>query len=424
MLNITQLSQHPHLLKLAARLQQVSPALRKWAVTGKALSRQYYRATEAAFKHRPRLALAAAAGVMFAVFTLAQVTVAVAQGLRQPHPAQPTPETFYLRPLPDTIRVRRHYPLVTESGQQHHLRVLPYSDKADASIFFDGQELIHLRPTPNLPQPYQQALKLTRALHQQLATGKSPAKLAVVETGSMAHLQFGDLALMAIDQQQALAASVAIAQSANHNNSPTPEAKTPKAITPLQLATTWQKNMDTAFGVDRLTDQAYVATGVTQTGEASWYGPGFHGRLTANGERYDMHGISAAHKTLPFGTLVRVTNQWTQKQIVVRINDRGPYAHGRIIDLSKGAAEKIGLTGSGVAPVVITVVTPNTQGAQPTNNPELAMHIPNNGLRLPIALPYHQATAALPIQEPVIAAPAVALPSAAIPNKAWVTLHN
>ena len=84
-----------------------------------------------------------------------------------------------------------------------------------------------------------------------------------------------------------------------------------------------------------------------QTGAASWYGPGFHGKRTANGETFNTHALTAAHKTLPFGTEVRVTNERTGKSVVVRINDRGPYAHGRVIDLSKAAAEAVGISGVG-----------------------------------------------------------------------------
>ena len=86
---------------------------------------------------------------------------------------------------------------------------------------------------------------------------------------------------------------------------------------------------------------------------ASWYGPGFHGRLTANGERYDMHGISAAHKTLPFGTELRVCYEGC---VDVRINDRGPYIGARELDLSYGAAKVIGLVEPGVANVSITYI--------------------------------------------------------------------
>ena len=82
-------------------------------------------------------------------------------------------------------------------------------------------------------------------------------------------------------------------------------------------------------------------------GVASWYGPGFHGKKTANGERFNTNDLTAAHKTLPFGTKVQVTNERTGKSVVVRINDRGPYAHGRVIDLSKAAAEAVGIEGVG-----------------------------------------------------------------------------
>src|SRR5215207_8008990 len=84
-----------------------------------------------------------------------------------------------------------------------------------------------------------------------------------------------------------------------------------------------------------------------QTGAASWYGPGFHGKKTANGERFNTNALTAAHKTLPFGTKLQVTNERTGKSVVVRINDRGPYAHGRVIDLSKAAAQAVGIEGVG-----------------------------------------------------------------------------
>ncbi|MDA0267566.1 MAG: septal ring lytic transglycosylase RlpA family protein [Cyanobacteria bacterium] len=93
------------------------------------------------------------------------------------------------------------------------------------------------------------------------------------------------------------------------------------------------------------------------TGRASWYGPGFHGRRTANGETFNQNALTAAHRTLPFGTLVRVTNLNNNRQVVVRVNDRGPYSHGRIIDLSAGAAREIGLISAGVASVQVEVLS-------------------------------------------------------------------
>ncbi len=97
-----------------------------------------------------------------------------------------------------------------------------------------------------------------------------------------------------------------------------------------------------------------------QTGIASWYGGDFHGKRTANGEIYDMYKLTAAHKTLAFNTLVAVENMDNAKQIVVRINDRGPFLKDRIIDLSYKAAQKLGCDADGVAPVVLRIVNPGT----------------------------------------------------------------
>jgi len=95
---------------------------------------------------------------------------------------------------------------------------------------------------------------------------------------------------------------------------------------------------------------------VYQAGEASWYGPGFDGNLTANGEIFNQHGISAAHPSLPFGTVVRVTNTNNGRSLNVRINDRGPFIGHRILDLSRGAAQELGIVSSGVAYVEISIV--------------------------------------------------------------------
>lgn len=93
-----------------------------------------------------------------------------------------------------------------------------------------------------------------------------------------------------------------------------------------------------------------------ERGEASWYGPGFHGKTTANGEIYDMNAMTAAHKKLPFDTVVEVLNRDNGRRVRVRINDRGPFVRGRIIDLSRAAAERIGMIGPGTARVEVTIV--------------------------------------------------------------------
>ena len=93
--------------------------------------------------------------------------------------------------------------------------------------------------------------------------------------------------------------------------------------------------------------------GYRAEGQASYYGARHHGRKTASGERFDQHALTAAHRSLPFGSRVRVTNLRNDKTVVVRINDRGPYARGRIIDLSQKAAEQLDMLRSGTAPVRI-----------------------------------------------------------------------
>jgi rare lipoprotein A len=99
-----------------------------------------------------------------------------------------------------------------------------------------------------------------------------------------------------------------------------------------------------------------IRKGWTQEGVASWYGHPYHGRKTASGERYDMEQMTAAHKTLPFGVEVEVRNKVNDRRVTVRINDRGPFVAGRIIDLSRAAAREIDLIRPGTAPVKIRVV--------------------------------------------------------------------
>lgn len=97
--------------------------------------------------------------------------------------------------------------------------------------------------------------------------------------------------------------------------------------------------------------------GYREIGVASWYGKQFHGRPTANGEIYDMYGLTAAHRLMPLGTVVRVTNRENGRSVKVRVNDRGPFVRGRILDLSYGAAQRLGMTVNGTATVAIDVLS-------------------------------------------------------------------
>src|SRR5512134_3465031 len=107
--------------------------------------------------------------------------------------------------------------------------------------------------------------------------------------------------------------------------------------------------------VDESAQAQRVSVVYVQKGQASWHGPGFHGRKTASGERFNQHALTAAHRKLPLGTRATVVNLANGKSVEVEINDRGPYARGRILDLSKAAAERLGMKHSGTAPVRLLV---------------------------------------------------------------------
>jgi rare lipoprotein A len=106
-----------------------------------------------------------------------------------------------------------------------------------------------------------------------------------------------------------------------------------------------------------------------EEGEASWYGDPYHGRRAASGEIFDKNKMTAAHRTLPFDTWVRVENQLNRRTVDVRINDRGPFVRGRIIDLSRGAAEELDMVRAGVVPVRLTVIRTPDRAGLPSSAP-------------------------------------------------------
>lgn len=121
----------------------------------------------------------------------------------------------------------------------------------------------------------------------------------------------------------------------------------------------YQKTTAPAVSRSAVSTQKRVASssGVYEQGIASYYNNKFHGRRTASGAAYDKNALTAAHKTLPFGTVVRVTAQWNQKAVEVTINDRGSFVHGRVIDLSAAAAKEIGMLSKGIGPVTLEIVS-------------------------------------------------------------------
>ena len=127
--------------------------------------------------------------------------------------------------------------------------------------------------------------------------------------------------------------------------------------------------------------------GYDETGTASWYGDQFNGRPTATGERFDMHALTAAHKTLPLPGLVEVTNLTNGRRIVVRVNDRGPFVDGRIIDLSRGSAEALGMLQAGVADVRVRYLglAPRLGGGATL---QYAQAAPSAATPYPVAAPF------------------------------------
>ena len=178
-----------------------------------------------------------------------------------------------------------------------------------------------------------------------LASGVEPASIKPYKDGKYTFLRAGDENIVLVDEVNAKAVGVSV----------------------HELAYTWANNTRIALGANALRkDYTDVSRGFnskesrylghTMVGMASWYGAPFHGRRSSDGSRYNKDEFTAAHLTYPFGTLVKVTNLKTSKSCVVKITDRGPYVDGRIIDLSKKAAEELGMLSSGVAKVKLEVV--------------------------------------------------------------------
>ncbi len=174
-----------------------------------------------------------------------------------------------------------------------------------------------------------------------------------------------------------------------------------------------------------------------ETGIASWYGPGFHGKATANGEVYDMNEMTAAHKTLQMPALVRVTNLENGRSIVLKVNDRGPFVNGRIIDVSRRGAQLLGFEGKGTAPVRVTVLSDESRSLAArmkagralarNESPITAVDLPKQVVSSSSLPPPPGAKAAAPTQSVALprpvptAAPAAPLPEAQIGTLTYVS---
>ncbi len=250
------------------------------------------------------------------------------------------------------------YQVKWPEGETWTIRVQKANNNEHASILINDQEVMKFRSGLDSLDAYDRAHIVAQRLFQYLS--QMPKQLSIrpdVQNGESL-IKAGDIVLTRID--------LATAEAAQNS--------------PKTLATVWSNQIRESLGMDPLAPvlpdlsqfrgemskkyhlplavDFYDETGKSQSGMASWYGPYFHGRRAADGSRFDMNRMTAAHKHLPFGTVVKVTNQRNGRSCVVQITDRGPYAHGRVIDLSKAAANAIGMLGSGVAKVKLEVLTP------------------------------------------------------------------
>jgi rare lipoprotein A len=187
-------------------------------------------------------------------------------------------------------------------------------------------------------------------------TYNSPTLFTTQAAPEVTFLEFALLMVLSISMLSV------VAGCASHKplaaSQPLSEASTPEATSESAKNSTPPSPRRSGVAAKRRRDNAIpVSAGYTEQGEASWYGVPFHGRQASNGEIYDMNKLTAAHRTLPFETMVRVTNETNGKSTVVRITDRGPFVNNRIIDLSYAAAREIESIGPGVVPVRLEVLS-------------------------------------------------------------------
>lgn len=234
-----------------------------------------------------------------------------------------------------------------------NIQVRPQTKNGQVAVLVKGKEISRFRSAFEGKSAVQRANQFSTLLSSFLNQGGNPRDIKPGLEGKKVVLRAGARTLAVLDDK--------LAKEYKMSN---------KA-----LAIAWANRLREVLGagnIDRTTQVANRGfmgmrpTGVLLTGMASWYGPGFHGRRCANGSRFDMNAMTAAHKTLPFGTIVKVKNHSTGRSCLVKITDRGPYAHGRIIDLSKGAAQAIGLLGSGVGRVSVEVMKPASPFKRPS----------------------------------------------------------
>jgi len=216
-------------------------------------------------------------------------------------------------------------------------RASPPEIPGAGEVLIDGRVMLRLRAAAGGYNPLERARIIMNRLQALAESGLSPEEIRPGILNGEVVVLAGDRLLVTVDRD-----------TVRLNGS-----------TSRWLALHWANNLRRALGAPPLPINPVPSRGdqpmvEVHTGLASWYGPGFHGNRTASGEVFNQNELTAAHRSLPFGTRVRVTNLNNGQSVTVRINDRGPFVRGRIIDLSRHAARVLGI--SGVAPVRLEIL--------------------------------------------------------------------
>lgn len=237
-------------------------------------------------------------------------------------------------------------------GNAIFIKVLEHHDTHYASVLLNNTEVMKFRSAYDDMSPALRAKRTASRLYEFLNTGGDPRWIKPGLEAGRVVIRIGPEVLATIDPVTAKLSkngekhlALVWTNLTRRSLGATPILRGPSAVSRSMI------NRE-----EFIDPSAFRPSGQVLTGYASWYGPGFHGRTAADGSRYNMDEMTAAHKSLPFGTLVRVTNKRNGKSCVVRITDRGPYVDGRIIDLSRAAAKAISMLGSGVAPVEVAIL--------------------------------------------------------------------
>lgn len=226
--------------------------------------------------------------------------------------------------------------VVTPKNQSMVLKSIEYKTTRRASFYINQTEVFQFRSSLGFLTPFLRSKQAAHRLHLFLKNNGNYNDIQLVASEAGMLLKMGEMTLATVDAETAQSLGLSVDA----------------------LANTWKQRLRSALGeTTAAATPPWVKKPLQQSsrliaqGLASWYGPGFHGRLAADGSRFNQNALTAAHKTLPFGTKLLVTNQRTGKSCVVKVTDRGPFVGHRVIDLSKGAAAAIGMLGSGVGKV-------------------------------------------------------------------------